>query len=746
MTIRSTRIARRCTLLAVLFVALGCQQELPVGPRDGASLDAAPPPPSGPRPDQQYLIDRFDVPPEMLGMPDTARVQAALSAGRTRASAPAEGLSLAVAASTGVTPIKPAGADYAFPADVNRSGTMVGRAYYAGESYERVIKWGAGGTVNLAPPDGYRYVWATAINDNGEVAGYVYGNSGNGYYVVPVRWSAAGVPSFLPLPDIQSDYVQAVALDINDAGDAVGYGYQCTNAAGCSYSPLLWHGSEVEILPQASGSFTYPTGINDAGAIVGNADGGVYRYSNGSWSPLQLPAEFYQAYSQGISPDGVVIGMAYGNSQITPVRWSVDGTVETMPLQPNQYSYAYAGRGAGEGGRATGVLYRYYDDQRSCCEVLPFVWDGDDVTLLQPWDATPGYGSYPQAISDGSTIAGYGYHSGLDYPDYISPLLWSPTFGPPDTDDDGIPDPSDNCPATANADQADEDGDGTGDACEIQEAQTITFGTLAGRTFGDPDFPVSASSSSGLSVGFTASGACTVAAGSVHLTGAGSCIVTASQGGNTSYLPAGDAARTFQIAQAPSVLVWNAPAPIYVGDALGATQLNAAATGITGVTLTGTFGYTPAAGTVLPAGPAHALSVQFTPADPNYRGASRSVTIAVLYRFTGFFQPVDNSGVLNKAKAGSAIPVKFSLAGNQGLGVLAAGSPSSAATSCTTAGAEDAIEQTVTASNSGLTYDVAAGQYVYVWKTNTAWANSCRKLTVALADGTQREALFHFVK
>ena len=37
---------------------------------------------------------------------------------------------------------------------------------------------------------------------------------------------------------------------------------------------------------------------------------------------------------------------------------------------------------------------------------------------------------------------------------------------PPDTDGDGIPDPVDNCPDIPNADQADGDGDGKGDACE----------------------------------------------------------------------------------------------------------------------------------------------------------------------------------------------------------------------------------------------------------------------------------------
>src|SRR5947209_12034958 len=41
-------------------------------------------------------------------------------------------------------------------------------------------------------------------------------------------------------------------------------------------------------------------------------------------------------------------------------------------------------------------------------------------------------------------------------------------------------------------------------------SQSISFGALANKTFGDPDFGVSASASSGLGVSFSASGNCTV--------------------------------------------------------------------------------------------------------------------------------------------------------------------------------------------------------------------------------------------
>ena len=56
--------------------------------------------------------------------------------------------------------------------------------------------------------------------------------------------------------------------------------------------------------------------------------------------------------------------------------------------------------------------------------------------------------------------------------------------------------------------------------------QAITFDTLPNKTFGDPDFAVSATASSGLDVDFAAAGQCSVAGSTVHLTGTGSCAIT----------------------------------------------------------------------------------------------------------------------------------------------------------------------------------------------------------------------------
>ena len=37
---------------------------------------------------------------------------------------------------------------------------------------------------------------------------------------------------------------------------------------------------------------------------------------------------------------------------------------------------------------------------------------------------------------------------------------------------------------------------------------------------------------------------------------------------------------------------------------------------------------------------------------------------------------------------------------------------------------------------SGLTYDGASGFDTYVWKTDKAWAETCRQLVHSFADGT----------
>jgi Bacterial Ig-like domain (group 2)/PASTA domain len=87
-------------------------------------------------------------------------------------------------------------------------------------------------------------------------------------------------------------------------------------------------------------------------------------------------------------------------------------------------------------------------------------------------------------------------------------------------------------------------------------AQTITFGPLANKTYGDPDFAVGATASSGLPVSFSAAGSCTIGGATVHITGGGSCTITASQPGNASFAPAAAVSQTFSIGKAGQTITF----------------------------------------------------------------------------------------------------------------------------------------------------------------------------------------------
>ncbi len=79
-------------------------------------------------------------------------------------------------------------------------------------------------------------------------------------------------------------------------------------------------------------------------------------------------------------------------------------------------------------------------------------------------------------------------------------------------------------------------------------SQTITFGPLANKMYGDPPFDVSATASSGLPVSFSiVSGPATIAGNTVTITGTGTVTVKASQPGDANYSAAPDVTQSFTV-------------------------------------------------------------------------------------------------------------------------------------------------------------------------------------------------------
>jgi hypothetical protein len=108
-------------------------------------------------------------------------------------------------------------------------------------------------------------------------------------------------------------------------------------------------------------------------------------------------------------------------------------------------------------------------------------------------------------------------------------------------------------------------------------SQTLTFGTLANKTYGDAAFVVSATASSGLAPAYSVvSGPATISGNSVTITGAGTVVLRASQAGNSSYAPAPEVDRSFVVNKAPLTAravdkskVYGASNPALTGQYIG---------------------------------------------------------------------------------------------------------------------------------------------------------------------------------
>jgi hypothetical protein len=154
---------------------------------------------------------------------------------------------------------------------------------------------------------------------------------------------------------------------------------------------------------------------------------------------------------------------------------------------------------------------------------------------------------------------------------------------------------------------------------------------------------------------------------------------------------------------------------------------------------TATVTTSPVSGAVFLVG---TTTVDVTATDDAGNTATGSFTVTVLHNFFGFLQPVENLPVLNVINAGRAVPVKFSLSGNKGLNILAAGYPISGPIACDANELGSVIEGTIAAGGSSLSYDAAADRYSYVWNTDTAWRGTCRILALRLKDGSDHFAKF----
>ncbi len=96
-------------------------------------------------------------------------------------------------------------------------------------------------------------------------------------------------------------------------------------------------------------------------------------------------------------------------------------------------------------------------------------------------------------------------------------------------------------------------------------AQTITFGALSAKTYGAADFAPGATASSGLTVTYASSNpaVATIVGGNIHIVGAGTTNITASQAGDATYNPATDVVQSLTVNKAPLTATANSTSKIY---------------------------------------------------------------------------------------------------------------------------------------------------------------------------------------
>lgn len=150
-------------------------------------------------------------------------------------------------------------------------------------------------------------------------------------------------------------------------------------------------------------------------------------------------------------------------------------------------------------------------------------------------------------------------------------------------------------------------------------------------------------------------------------------------------------------------------------------------------------------------------SVACSATDNAGNSASANASYSVIYNFRGFLTPVQNAPALNQVKAGWIVPFSFNLGGNFGRNVIT--STVSVPINCSTLapqGSATATQQGSTslqdaeqarsswAVSSTLTSSSRSTLYIYLWRTDKAWKNTCRQFTLTLNDGTQHKANFKF--
>jgi len=116
------------------------------------------------------------------------------------------------------------------------------------------------------------------------------------------------------------------------------------------------------------------------------------------------------------------------------------------------------------------------------------------------------------------------------------------------------------------------------------------------------------------------------------------------------------------------------------------------------------------------------------------------------YTFDGFYDPIDMNGVINSAKAGKAVPVKWHLSNKTGDVSNPASFVNLYSESAKCPNSNEDVIENYTTGSSGLRY-IGSGNWQYNWNTLTSYAGTCRNVYVQFDSGQKSPfAFFTFTK
>jgi photosystem II stability/assembly factor-like uncharacterized protein len=166
--------------------------------------------------------------------------------------------------------------------------------------------------------------------------------------------------------------------------------------------------------------------------------------------------------------------------------------------------------------------------------------------------------------------------------------------------------------------------------------QSISFPAIGKKTLGTPDFETGASVSSGLPLSYATTGPCTIVDGHlVHLTGTGTCKITASQPGTADWNAAAPVTQRFKVIAAPvtaTTTTLTGPATATPGQSI---TITATVDSSTGAPTSGSVQFVTTAGTVLGEVPLSGGSASLT-----FDAPSSNTTLKLKANYV----PVDGNG------------------------------------------------------------------------------------------------------